>query len=118
MRLLAHAEAAHERRGGVVACVRAAVDAVQPERPEAQSEQRGRGLARVAAALRVGMEHEPDLALEVLPAAQPQHDVADHPAVVAPLGGQHERVAVVVQARLAARSASSSSTSCRERTSP
>ena len=100
MRLLAHAEPAHERRGGVVASVRAPVDAVQAERPEGNPEQLRRGLARVSAALHVRMEREPDLALAVLPAAQPQNDVADHPAVVAPLGGQHERVAVLVQTRL------------------
>ena len=96
--LPAHAEAAHERGGRLVAGVRPAVHPVQAEFPECQVQDRGRGLARIAAALRVGVEDESDLTLPVLGAAQPQRQVADHAAVLASLGSERECVVVGAQA--------------------
>jgi FAD/FMN-containing dehydrogenase len=99
MRLLAHAEAAHQRGGGLVAGVGAPDHSVQSQLAECNAEQRGRCLAGIPVALSVGVEDEPDLTLPVLGAAQPQRHVADDPPVGAALGGEHEAIAVLDETR-------------------
>src|ERR1700742_1787827 len=95
--LLAHAEAPHQGRRGLVAGVGAAVDAVGAEALEAEDEQLAGRLGRVALSLLVGMEGEADLDLAVLTRAQPDRNPAEQGAALAPLDRERERVAVLLE---------------------
>src|SRR5690606_11607769 len=95
--LAAHAQAFHDGGGADVAGVAAGGDAVQAELVEAEAEQFPGGLGGQAAAVVGGVEHEPDLAVAVGAAVPEEGEVADDDAGVGELGGEAERLALVVE---------------------
>src|SRR2546430_16083446 len=75
--LLPHPEPLEDARGGVVARLQAAGDAVQAKLVERQCEDHASRLGRIPAAVVVGMEEEADLTLAVLRAHEEEAGVAD-----------------------------------------
>ena len=88
MRLLTHAQPLHQRRGGDIARVGAAIDPVELQRVKGEAEH-GRGrLGGIAASPVVRVEDKSDLTLAMLHAAPPENDLADHAGERGPGTGQ------------------------------
>src|SRR5262245_2699511 len=100
VRLAPHAEPFHHPYGCFVARIAPPEHAVQSEYVEAEAQHLACRLGGEAAALELGVEHVPDLALPMLPAAPDEIDLADDPPGLRPLDGDRQSVALGDDRRL------------------